>query len=154
MDEARAVRGRERVADLRADRDRLRGSDGPVLEARVECLALEQLHDEECVGPVPADVEHLHDARMAKGRRALCLVEETIESRLVLSLGEDLDGHGALELLVDRAVDDPHSTAPDRGLEAIAIGEHARLTHRWPQDTPLLAETNTLAATIGANRRK
>ena len=66
MDEPRAVRRRQRVADLNCDRQRLGQRQRALGDPRVERLAVEQLHHEIRGALVIADVVQRADVRMTE----------------------------------------------------------------------------------------
>src|SRR5262249_41075735 len=51
--------------------------------------------------------------RVANARRCACFAQKTQPSRLVteISLADDFQGHGAVQIDVERLVSDPHCTA-------------------------------------------
>src|SRR5262249_14449173 len=79
MDDPRLVRRRERVAYVRRDPHRFVGRDALLAhEPLAERLADEQLHHEEQLVAVVADVEHLDDRRMPEPRRTPRLDHESL----------------------------------------------------------------------------
>ena len=91
------------------------------------------------VAVVLAEVDDRHHVRVRELRHRARLAPEALE--LVLVLGElgvhDLDGHPALERLVERAVDGGHAAGADPLLQAEAPAEQGAdhafsiLRHPW-----------------------
>ncbi len=78
------VRARERATQLLGDGPRLGGHERPAQQALGQALALDQLGD--VVGTLirVADVEDLHDARVADAREQARLALEALHPRAVL----------------------------------------------------------------------
>src|SRR6185436_3159191 len=73
-------------------------------------LALEQLHGDEQLAAVLADLVKLADVRMVHAGRGAGLAPESLARGVVARDGRHrLEGDGALELLVARGVDDAHA---------------------------------------------
>ena len=100
---------RERRQHAEADRQRLGDAQRPAPQPLRERLALEQLHRDEQLAAVLADLVDLADVRMIDARRRAGLAPEALARRLVAGQrGHRLERDGALEPLVARGVDDAH----------------------------------------------
>jgi hypothetical protein len=117
VDDASPVGGVERRRDLAQDPQRVLGRQATeALEARVEGLALEELHDDvgAAVGVV-AEVEDLHDAGIGDRGRGPGLVEEPLDDVLVGRQRrlQHLDRGAASEQRVLGQVDRAHAALPE-----------------------------------------
>ena len=83
MDDAARVQRRQRGQHAEADRHRLRDAHRPALQPLGERLALEQLHGDEQLAGVLADLVDLADVRMVDARRGAGLAPEPLARRLV-----------------------------------------------------------------------
>ena len=118
MDDARAVRLVERVADL--DRDRQRLVDRERAACRAACgerLAFEILQDEEVDAVLLADVEQRADVRVAERRdRARLALEALAQLRIAGERrGQDLDRDHAIEPGIARPIHFAHAARADEG---------------------------------------
>src|SRR5262249_47425575 len=76
-------------------------------------LSLDELHRVEVIVPGSAQMEHRGNICMSDFRSRACFAEETKPRRFVtqISLVDDFQCHGALQIDVERLVSDPHCTA-------------------------------------------
>ena len=121
MDDAVAVRVVEALAGLLDDRDRLVNLDPAVVAQDLRAgLALDVLHHDEVParGLVQAGVEDLHDVRVHQARGGLRLALEAGDECGVIRevLGEQLDGHLALQAQVEREVHGGHPAEAEPAL--------------------------------------
>ncbi len=126
MDDARAVGLVERVRDLDADPERLLLRQGALLQPVGERLAFEVLHHQVVDAVLLADVVEGADVGMVEGGGGAGL---TLEARAAVGVlgevrGQDLDGDGAVQARVARAVDLAHP-ARAKGREDL-VGTEAR----------------------------
>ena len=100
----------ERGQHRERDRHRLRHAQRPALQPLAERLAFEQLHRDEELPLVLADVVELADVRVVDARRGPGLALEALARGLVSAQrAHRLERDGAVEPLVARGVDDPHA---------------------------------------------
>src|SRR5262245_65027243 len=134
MDDAGAVRLVERVAHLDGNLQRLilieRSPVAALGQAFGQGLAFEILQHEKVDALVMADVEQRADVRMVQRRDRAGLAVEAFAQPGVgrKRRGKHLDGHGAIEPRIARAVDLAHASCADErddfiGAEAYAGGE-------------------------------
>ena len=121
MDDARLVRGFERLGDLPGDGERLlerqAGSGGPrAADQRVERVALDQLHGERARGGGVFEAEDLRDVRVVEGREDPRLALEAREPIRVLRkrLGQNLQRDIASKFRVAGAIDFAHAAGAKR----------------------------------------
>ena len=102
-----------------------------LLEALGQRLALEALHDEECHAVLLADVVEGADVRMAQPGDGPRLALEALEPVGLLGRrgGKNLEGDGAVEPRVPRAVDLAHASRA-QGREDLVRAE-ARPGRKW-----------------------
>ena len=110
------TQGREHGA---AQGERLRDRQRPPAEPVRQGLALEQLHRDEELPLVLADLVHLADVRVIDPGRRAGLPAEPPAGRLV-GLGDRLDRDPAPQALVLGREDDPHSALPESVQDAVA----------------------------------
>ena len=117
MDDAGAVRSRERVGNLNPDLQRLVERQRTLLQPLFERLALQVLHDQEVDPVLAADVVHGADVRMTEGGERLGLALEPLLQVRVGGdvLGKDFDGDRAVQARVGRLVDLAHPARTERG---------------------------------------
>ena len=141
MQHAARVRGLQRVGEVDAVIKERADLERPPSEALMECLALEQLHDEEAAIVVATHVEQRADVRVIeRGNRARLAVEARLGLRVAdASGGQDLHGDVPVETRVPGAIDLAHAARADSrenfvGAEARARrqGHVARLYGRKP----------------------
>ena len=113
------VERRERREHLARERHRLGDGQRPALEAIGERLALEQLHGDEQLPAVLADLVDLAHVRVVDARRGARLAPEALAGRLV-GLGDRLDRDLAPEALVLGGEDDAHAALPEPVEDAVA----------------------------------
>src|SRR5207253_707072 len=138
MDEARAMRGAERGADLAHERRHLsRRAAAVALQELAEVHAAEELHDEEegALFELARVVDGDDAGMIDPGHGARLLLEAHPHFGVVEVLGLDqLHGHGAIELLVVRLVELGHAARGDAADEAVAPADaerqQARALHR------------------------
>jgi len=117
------VRGAERLGDPRRERDRLVHGERPALEARLDHLTIEPLHDEgQLAGRRHAVGDVANDAGVRQLGEQLAL---SLEPRGAMAsvVGDDLDGHHLARDRIARAKDLAHAAAPDPLLELEPLAE-------------------------------
>ncbi len=112
MRDAAAVRVIEGVSDLTSVPQHVSDGERSTGDPVGECLALEVLHDEKLDAIVVAEVEEPADVRMAELRDRTGLALESCRSRGACPGGKDLDGDGAIEARILRAIHLSHSAGP------------------------------------------
>ena len=125
MDEAMAVGGVERPAELRHDAGRPLGSEAPLgADERAQVGPVDVAHDDEQHAVVLARVVDGEDVGvldrgggLGLGHEALAKVRVVGEAR-----ADDLQRDGSLEAELRRAVDDAHPAAPGQRVDAV-VGE-------------------------------
>ncbi len=130
VDDAVAVRVRERIGDVGRDPRGLHRRESAVLHEHVaQRVAVDVLHHDERGVVVLAPVVHAHDAGMAEAGRRLRLAAEALDGGGVMGVErrEHLHGDGALEQLVARDVHACHPTATHFVAELVAVREDPRL---------------------------
>ena len=85
----------------------------PSVQPITERSAFEELHGEEGLAGVLADLEQLTDVRVIDGRGRARFPEESLAHRRVRRWQDGLDRNGALELIVHALENDTHATASD-----------------------------------------
>ena len=115
MDDAVAMRGVEGGGDLDGALDRLVGRQRALRNSIRERLALEARHDEEVGALVLADVVERADVGVIEGADRLGLALEALAPIGVRRrfVREDLDGDGAIEPAVLRAIDLAHAAGAE-----------------------------------------
>ena len=114
--DAARVRGLEGIGDLRRrDRAASRACSGPAAEPVPQRLALEQLHGDERLALVLADVVDRADVGvLERGGRAGLALQPLERLRVPAQLlRQELQRHAAAELQVLRLVDDAHAAAAE-----------------------------------------
>ena len=107
--DAARVERRQGRQDAQANRHRLRGAQRPALEKVGEHLALEQLHGDEQLPVVLADLVDLADVGMIDARRGPGFPPESLARGLVpAKRGHRLDGDRPFQPRVAGRVDDAH----------------------------------------------
>ena len=107
------------------------------LDPFLERTAAEVLHDDEWALRVLADVEHGHDVRFpGEPRRGQSLAREAPAHRVVtrVALGEQLDGDGAAQDGVGRAIDLAHASERDALGRAIARRQDIRVDRHMKEN--------------------
>ena len=137
MDDALAVGLVQGVRDLDAVAQHLLGGERAPAQAIREGLALEVLHDQEVGAVLLADVEERADVGMVQAghgpRFALEALAQVGVGREML--GQDLEGDGAVEPRVLRAVDLAHPARPEGGQDLVGPELGARFErHGFPKD--------------------
>ncbi len=129
MDDAADVGDREAACDIETDPGGLPWCESAAaLEAGGEVLALDELHDEVWLVTVGAGVQARDDVGVAQHRRGEGLAAEPLgEIRVATDLGpKELDGDGAVQAKVGRAMDRGHPATPDDRSQPVAIAHDAR----------------------------
>lgn len=121
VDDARVVRARQSVRDLRHQLDP-RGHAAAFALPLGERLAVDQLHGQEVHVALVAGVVHRHDGRMIERRRRPRLPDEAGHA---LGIGgavprQDLQRDAASQVRVVRAVDLPHAALAEERLDLVA----------------------------------
>jgi hypothetical protein len=142
VDHAVAVGVVQPATRLPDDLQRLAHLQRPVVAQQLRAGGtVDQLHhDEVLVGPlVQAEVEYLNDVGVNQARRRQRLAPEAGDEVLVLGqvLGKQLDGHAALQALVERLLDGGHPADAQAPLQPVAPGDHLG-AHGEPPELPLL----------------
>lgn len=122
MDDAVAVRIRERVGQIGEQRPRRVRFDPPLqAQSRRERLAGDVAHDEVHETVDLAKREERHDVRMIEARRRSRFAPEAFaEVRRSGVLGrEHLDGHVAIERELVRQIDRAHAAASEQPFDAV-----------------------------------
>jgi hypothetical protein len=111
-----AVRGLQRLGDLRAIADDRGQRQRPATEQVTEGLTLDELHDQKVGTLMVSDVEERADVGMVELRDGLGLtLEARLQAGVLRELGrQDLDGHAAVEAGVVGAPDLPHPPRPKK----------------------------------------
>ena len=113
VDDALGVRGIEGIGQRKRDVYGRGKIQRPPREPLLQRLAFEELHRE--IGWIRSDVEDRADVRMIEGGCGACLPAEALERLLIRRqvAGEDLDGDGAVQPRVSRAIHLPHATGAE-----------------------------------------
>ncbi len=133
----RVVQARQRLdedAKVRPEREGVLFRDA--LAKALERLPLEVLHREEEATPLAADLDRLHDVRVAEPRREPRLLEEHGEELLVLGEAgpQHLDDHQFAETggaLGDAEINVPHAAVRELGDQPVAADLNDTLIQRW-----------------------
>ncbi|GBD46670.1 hypothetical protein HRbin41_01500 [bacterium HR41] len=162
MDDPGAVRVVERKAGVAADRDGLLDIEPAMVAKQLGAgEAVDVLHhDVVATGiRVEAGVVDLDDVWVLEPSCRQRLVAEARHERLVLGevLGEQLDGHGPLEHLVDGAEDGRHAAGSDPLFQPVAAAQKRRGRHlrppsprcRWLRPAPVRRPTAARASSSG-----
>ena len=126
VDDARRVGGAEPRADRADDLDRAPDPERPfALEEPPERLPFDELHREEALAAVLADVERARDVLVRHPPRELHLPPEPLEHprRIDELAAEHFERDDLVELRVARVVDAPHSADADEADELVAPGD-------------------------------
>ena len=116
------VGGPERFRDLLTDRGDLGVGKRAEGELALEGLALDELHHQEILAALLADVEERGDRRMIEAGERACLA--AVISACERADRQQLERDLALEPLVGRAIDDPHAAFADL-LQDAEVGQGA-----------------------------
>ena len=114
MDDARRVRGIERVGDLLAEIEQIVDRQRTARDARLQRLAFQQLHHHELLAVVLADVVQRADVRMAQRRDDARFAKEAVH-RVGHAAGvgrEQLERHVTPEPRVLGLIHHAHAAAP------------------------------------------
>ncbi len=152
------VGDRERARELARDERRAPGGEGPLLlEADVERLSLDVVHDEEGPGAALADLVHRDDVGVAEARHGARLEPEPFDLavRAEETGAQDLEGHVAPEVPVEGPVDDPHAALAELLGDLVApdplgrgLGDPAPRVARGPEDRGVARRV------VGSERRR
>ena len=149
----RRVERRERREHLARERHRLGDGQRSALQAIGERLALQQLHGDEQLAAVLADLVDLAHVRVVDARRGARLAPEALAGRLV-GLGDRLDRDLAPEALVLGREDDAHAALPEPVEDAVAA-EPLRVARRPAGGSSRAARPPAVAAApSGTSPRK
>ena len=132
MDETPRVRRVERVGDLARDRDGAGRPERPLpARAAPEVAPVDVAHRDEQAPVGLARLVDRDDVRVVEARREPRLPEEPLAELLVVgeARAQQLQGDGALEPRIERAVDLAHAATADEPLDRVAGDE---LTRRNP----------------------
>jgi hypothetical protein len=97
-----------------------------------ECASAQALHDDEGDALFLPDVEHAHDVVASHLGDRASLARETLHRPRVFRQvrAQKLDRDRSLEVELQAGRHDPHSSATQDAVDAIALGDHpARLEH-------------------------
>ena len=119
MDDAGRVQRREGRQHPAPERDRLRDRQRPAAQPVRERLPLEQLHGDEQLAAVLADLVHLADVRVVDPGRGPGLPAEAPAGRVV-RLGDRLHRDSTAEAVVLGREDDAHPALPEPVEDAVA----------------------------------
>jgi len=122
MDDAAAVERLECRQDIEHDREGGGERHGAAAQACRERLAFEQLHDDEQLAGVLADLVDATDARVGEIRGQPCFTEEAFADRVVVDelAANHLDRDPPIERGIDGRVDQPHASFTEPGGNAEA----------------------------------
>jgi hypothetical protein len=125
VDEALLVGRLEGFRDLGGDMDRLGKRERPLLDHFAQGLPLNILHGEEEFALDLPDLVDAADIGMAQGRGGLGLAYESRPHRQVPigRLGQELEGHLAVEGRILRQVDLAHAAPPELPEDRVLPGE-------------------------------
>ena len=115
MDDAAGVRRIERVGDLDAEREQFLHRHGLAADFLLQRHAVEELHGDEGLAVVLADVVDGADIRMIEGGGGLGLAQETGPRLGVLrdTIGQQLQSHKAVQTRVLGFVNDAHAATAE-----------------------------------------
>ena len=133
MDHAALVGVVERLRHLLAHLQHVFfGEDAPFDEQRAQRLALDELHDEEVVTTLFAEVVARDDVRIVERSDDARLAAQPIDVATVARQRrlQDLQRHDAVELLVARLEHGPHRARAD-AVEDLVVGKWLREGHQW-----------------------
>ncbi len=121
MDDARSVRGVERVGNLDPKLDQLFERHRPVADPVFQRLAFEKLHRDEPLPAVLADLVNRADVRMVQRRRGARLAHEAVGRGAIAGqlIGQELQRDVTAKQKVLGAIDDAHSAAAEHLENAI-----------------------------------
>ena len=116
MDHSLAMRFLQRLANLDGHAQQFRGRHRALLDALGERLALQIFHDEKIRAVLLADVVERADIGVIEAGNRACLALEALANfrRIGQMEGQNLQGHGAVEPRIFRAIDFAHSAGADR----------------------------------------
>ncbi len=116
------------VLEALGDLGREAGEGAPVDlsvdERPLEVLPLDEVHGEPALLPVEAHVVHLDDRGVAEARDRLGLAFEALGHLDGRVAAQHLQGDASLRARVEGAVDDPHASLRDRGLDGVGADPH------------------------------
>jgi hypothetical protein len=124
VDDPGRVQGLEGAEDAAGERGRLRRRKGPAAQPVGQGLSLQQLHGDEELAVVLADLVDLADVRVIDGGGGAGLAPEALARRLV-GLRDGLDRDLAAQAEVLGREHDPHPALPEPAEDAVAA-ESAR----------------------------
>ncbi len=121
VEDVARMRGLKRFGELRADLDDALRVERAIEQQRAQRAALHQLHHQKNALAVLAHLIDSRDSRMMQARRGTRLRQHlrTSFGRARGDIRENLDGHGAKQALVVRAIHDPHPSAPKLRADAV-----------------------------------
>ena len=129
VDEPLCMRGVERVGDLRGDRDGARGCERALApEQRLEVDPVHVAHRDEQAAVCLAGLVDRNDVRVVEARGEPRLPQHPLAEPLVIgeAFAQELQGDGALEPHVERAVHLAHAAAPGKSTDLVAGDELTR----------------------------
>ena len=128
MHNAGAMRDLQSFCDFHSNFQQLRQWQSAPAQALGKRLAVEELHDQEVGTVLRADVVEMADVRMIqRGNGAGFALETLLKFGIVGEMsGENLDGNGAIEARVFRAVHLAHAAGAERRLNFIGAKSRAR----------------------------
>ena len=113
VDDAAAVQRGERRENRQSDGGRVGHGERAVAETVGERFAVEQLHAEERLSLMLADVEELANVGMAHRSRGARFPHEPLAHPWIGGVNDRLDRHGAGQAAIPALVDNPHPAATD-----------------------------------------
>ncbi len=128
MNDARAVRLLERLADLHADFECLLQRQRPFSQTGLQSFALQILHHQERGSILAANIMQHANMRMIQRRNSARLALEPLLGLRILRKmrRQNLDSHGAVEARVARAIHLAHAARSERRLDFIGTKLGAR----------------------------
>ncbi len=121
----------EAVTDPRNEADHLSRIDRHAIGRMEQRLPRHVLHDDIEHAVHLAEVENSNEIRMVEFRHRLRLGFEAFAERGVLAefLGQDLDGHGAVQRLLDGAINRTHASGGDQGFDFVTRKERSEFVN-------------------------
>jgi len=145
MHDAVFMRFLESGGNLQADSNALLFRQGTLGDTLTQCFTSNVLHDQEVHVALGIKVVDRSDVRVVKFGQGQRFSAETLTGRIVAELAgrEDLQGHIAIQPLIEGAVDDTHSTRPDLFNDQVvadSLADHGKDT-AWHLRTPVVAKS-------------
>ncbi len=121
MNDPAPMQSRQRVEDCVCHDDRLVDRQRPALEARGDCLALQQFHHQKRLAAILIELIERADVGVAHASGRARLAAEALERN---GIGDDLrtndlDRHVTIQPIVMRRIDHAHAALAERASDAI-----------------------------------